>query len=121
VSELVIQTEIQRGRAVKIIQALSLEKPWRMVVEPHHNRRTTSQNARLWALHQKVAQHLGVAPDDMHEESCCRFFGYEEKKIGAFIRRIPIERSRYQDTKRFREFMDATEHWYIEEFGIWLE
>lgn len=118
---ILLDSEDKRQRALMIIGALRLDRPLEVLVRPYVEKRSQSQNARLWVLHQKVAEHLGVAPDDMHEEALCRFFGYEEKKIGPFVRRVPIERSRVQDKKRFREFMDATEHWYIEEFGIWLE
>lgn len=118
---ILLDSEDKRARALKIISALPIAKPLEVVVRPYVSKRSNSQNARLWLLHQKVAHHLGVSPDDMHEEALCRFFGYEEKKIGPFVRRVPLERSHVQDKKRFREFMDATEHWYIEEFGIWLE
>lgn len=118
---ILLDSEDKRQRALMIIGTLRLDRPLEVLVRPYIEKRSQSQNARLWVLHQKVAEHLGVSPDDMHEEALCRFFGYEEKKIGPFVRRVPIERSRVQDKKRFREFMDATEHWYIEEFGIWLE
>lgn len=118
---IILNSEEQRERALKVIGLLKLDRPLEVVIRPYVAKRSLSQNARLWLLHQKVAAELGVSPDDMHEEACARFFGYEEKKIGPFIRRVPIERSSTQDKKRFAEFMTATEEWYIQEFGVWLE
>lgn len=120
-SELVISDARTRERAAKIISALALERPWLVKVEPWHEKRSTTQNARLWALHQKAAAHTGMSADDMHEIALCRFFGYEEKTIGGIIRQIPLERSSTKNKKQFGEFMEATEAWYISELGIWLE
>lgn len=117
---LIITTERDRERAVKILQKLPLERPLLLTVDDYHERRSATQNARLWLLHQVVADHVGISASEMHEEALCHFFGYHEVTIGAFVRRIPNERSRVQDKLRFREFMDATENWYISEFGVFL-
>ena len=118
--ELLIRNATERRNAAQHVLALDAGKAWHVKIDLLREKRSQSQNARLWVLHQMVAQHIGVSPEDMHEEALCRFFGYEEKKIGGFIRRIPLERSSLQDTKRFTEFMEATEHWYREEFEMML-
>ena len=36
-------------------------------------------------------------------------------------RLIPLKRSSQRNRKEFGEFMEATEAWYITEFGVWLD
>jgi hypothetical protein len=118
---LILDTETKRDRAAKIVSQLPVAKPLKLTVEPFRARRSNTQNARHWLLLQKVAAELGMSPDDIHEVALCRYFGYEEKKVGGIIRQIPLERSRVQDVKRFAEFARATEEWIIHEFGIFLD
>lgn len=118
---LILDSEPKRQRALQIIGMLSLAKPLKLTVEPHRKQRSDSQNRRLWMLHGKAAQATGNTAEDMHEWALCRFFGYEEKVVGGIKRCIPCERSSTKDVKRFAEFMEATESWYIQEFGVWLE
>lgn len=117
---LILDTEQKRDRAARIVGQLPVEKPLKLTVEPFRARRSNTANARLWALHQRAAEHTGMSADEMHEIALCRFYGYEEKKVGGMIRQTPIERSSVQDTKGFARFMEATEAWYITEFGVFL-
>jgi hypothetical protein len=118
---IILDSEPKRQRAIMVLSKLPLAKPLRVTVEPYREKRSLTANRRLWALHQLAAQATGNSADDMHEIALCRFYGYEEKKIGGIIRQIPLERSSTKDTKRFAEFMEATESWYIQEFGVFLE
>jgi hypothetical protein len=117
---LILDTETKRDRAAKIVSQLPVAKPLKLTVEPFRARRSNTANARLWALHQKAAEHTGMSADEMHEIALCRFYGYEEKKVGGIIRQIPNERSSVKDVKAFAQFMEATEAWYITEFGVFL-
>jgi hypothetical protein len=36
-------------------------------------------------------------------------------------KRIPKQRSSGQNKKHFREFMESTEAWYIQDFGVFLD
>lgn len=118
---MIIDTEQKRERAAKIISQLPIVKPLKLTVEPFRAKRSLSANARLWLLHQKAAEATGMSADEMHEVALCRFFGYEEKKVGGMVRQIPLERSSTKDTKRFAEFMEATEAFYISELGVFLD
>lgn len=118
---LILDSEQKRERALKVVSLISLEQPQKMTIEPFRARRSNTANARLWALHQKAAEHTGMSADEMHEVALCRFYGYEEHKVGGMIRQVPLERSSTKDTKQFHAFMEATEAWYITEFGVWLE
>lgn len=118
---IILDSEQKRQRAIAVLSKLPISKPLKMTVEPYREARSLSANRRLWALHQLAAEATGNSADDMHEIALCRFYGYEEKTIGGIIRQIPLERSSTKDTKRFAEFMEATEAWYIHEFGVFLE
>lgn len=118
---LILDTEQKRDRAAKIVGQLPVHKPLKLTVEPFRARRSNTANARLWALHKLAADATGMSADEMHEIALCRFYGYEERTIGGIIRQIPNERSSAKDTKAFREFMEATEAFYITELGVFLE
>lgn len=117
---LILDTETKRDRAAKIVSQLPVAKPLKLTVEPFRARRSNTANARLWALHQRAAEHTGMSAEEMHEIALCRFYGYEEKRVGGMIRQIPLERSSAKDVKAFAQFMEATEAWYITEFGVFL-
>lgn len=118
---MIIDSAQKRDRAVTVLSALPFAKPLLLTIQPYVAKRTTTQNARLWALHSKVGAELGMSAEDLHEIMLCRFFGFEEKKVGGIIRQIPLERSSPLDKKKFADFMTATETFYIQEFGIFLE
>lgn len=118
---MILDSEQKRERAAKIVSQLPVEKPLKLTVEPFRARRSNTANRRLWALHQKAADHTGMSADEMHEIALCRFYGYEEKRVGGLVRQIPCERSSTKNTADFAKFMEATEAWYITEFGVWLE
>ena len=116
----IIQTLDQRDRLKQFIDRRDL--PFQLDIGEIREQRTTSQNARLWKLHTLAGNHVGMGPDEMHEEALCRHFGYTEVRMPTgWIKRIPLKRSSTREKQEFREFMDATETWYASEFGVWLE
>ena len=120
-SEIVIRDAVTKDRAMKIVKALGIERPWLMSVEPYHSKRTNEQNARLWLLHSKASEITGYAPQELHEIALCRFYGFEDIKLGGVFRQVPLKRSSQRNKKEFGEFMEATEAWYISELGVWLD
>lgn len=119
---LLIDSEQKRARAVKVLSLLPLEKPLKVTIEPFLARRSNTANARLWALHGKVAAHIGCSSADLHEDMLCEHYGYNEVKLpSGAIKRVPLERSHTKDVKRFHAFMEFCETFYITAFGIWLE
>lgn len=117
-----LDTEQHRDNAARFIGKLPVEEVMELIVRPYTPQRTSSQNRRLWALHGKAAEFTGHTADEMHEEALCRHFGYTEVTMPTgWVKRVPIERSSTKDKKKFADFMTATETWYIEDFGVWLE
>lgn len=118
---ILMDSEAKRQRVLQIIAKLPIERPLILTVDVFRAKRSNTANARLWALHQKAADATGMPAADLHEIALCRFYGYEEKKLGGIVRQIPNERSSAQNVKDFAAFMEATEAWYITELGIFLE
>jgi hypothetical protein len=119
-----VETERQREHLSKFMLRRPL--PFQATFGPIRKRRSTTANARLWLLHTMAGNHLGYAPEEMHEEALCHHFGYTEVErvdlvTGEIVKkRVPLKRSSTRDTKEFAEFMFQTETWYGEEFGCWL-
>ena len=54
--------------------------PFQAALGPLHEKRSLSQNARLWLLHTAASQVTGYTPDEMHEKALCKHFGYSEQE-----------------------------------------
>lgn len=119
---LILDSEQKRTRAVKVLSLIPLEKPLKVTIEPFIAKRTNAQNARLWLLHGKVADHIGCSAADLHEDMLCEHYGYREVKMpSGAINRVPLERSSTKNMKKFAKYMEFCETFYITSFGIWLE
>ena len=90
-------------------------------MRPYIPQRTSKANARLWALHAKAAEVTGYSAEEMHEFALMRHFGTKEITVGGITRMVPLQRSSMRNKKEFAAFMEATEAWYISDFGAWLE
>lgn len=119
-----VETEQQQEFLSKFVLRQPL--PFQALLGPLREKRSTTANARLWALHTMAGNHLGYSAEEMHEFALCRHFGYTEQErtdllTGEITKvRVPMKRSSTRDKKEFAEFMEATEIWYGEEFGCWL-
>jgi hypothetical protein len=122
---IIVDSEQRREYAIRQLQRLPLG--WDVQLSRHIERRTNTQNARLWKLHTLAGNELGYAPEEMHELALCRHFGYQDIErtdplTGAITsKRAPNKRSSPRDKKEFGEFMEATETWYITDFGVFLD
>lgn len=98
-----------------------------VIFRPFVEKRSHVANARLWALHTKAAEVTGYSPEEMHEHALCRHFGFTEREVrdpftGEIqTKRTPNKRSSQRDKREFGQFMEATEAWYIQDFGVWLD
>lgn len=117
----VLDTEQHREFASRFIAKLDVSKPIEVIVRDYVAKRTTNQNARLWALHALAAAHTGHSAEEMHEFALARHFGTKEIKAGGITFTVPLNRSSQRNKVEFAAFMEATEAWYIDEFGIWLD
>lgn len=120
----VLDGDLQRTRFSQWLAAQPL--PLQVDVGAVRRRRTNSQNARLWALHQMAARASGYTPEELHEECLCQHYGYsEQERVNPITgvaerKRVPLKRSRARDTVEFRAFLDFVENLYAENLGVWL-
>ena len=118
----VLHNDFIRTNMIAYLGKLDLGTVMEVIVRPFIDKRSIDQNTRLWKLHSLVASATGNSAEDMHEEALCRFFGYREVTMPTgWIKRVPLERSSAKNKKRFGEFMESTEAWYIQDFGVWLD
>ena len=121
----IIETPEQQARFVAFI-GRPKELPIEVTVKDYVPRRSVSANNRLWKLHTMASEVTGYTPEEMHEEALCHHFGFSERKVKnpwtgqVEIRKTPLKRSSQRDKKEFRRFMDATEDYYAEHLGVWL-
>ena len=107
------------ARAAETILNLPDSPLHEVIVRPYKGKRSTDQNARLWALHQAAAHHTGYSAEEMHEFCKSRFLGAREVKVGDQAWTIPMSSSKL-DVARFTMFMDQVEAFYASELGIML-
>lgn len=125
--QFILRNDFIRKNVLSFLKGLDLSLAWEVIVRPFIDKRTMEQNARLWKLHELAANFTGYSKDEMHEHALCRFFGYTVRKVtdpftGEIVdKRVPLERSSGRDKKKFSEFLESTESWYVVEFGVFLD
>jgi len=118
---MILDSEAKRQRALRIIGTITIEQPLELTLKPWVARRTNEQNARLWLLHQKAAEHIGCSAAELHEDMLCSHYGYTEIPMpSGDIKRVPIERSSTKDKIKFGRFMEFCENTSIEKLGVFL-
>lgn len=78
----------------------------------HRDKRSTAQNARLWALYTVAAKSLGYdTPEEIHEACAWKLLRLPDDERTGTPRR---HRTPKLNTKEFTDYMDATERLLIE-------
>jgi hypothetical protein len=68
--------------ATQALAALDEGKAWRVSAEPVKSERSSSQNAYLWAVPNKMISDLtGYEVDEVHEYLCGRYWGWKDKRV----------------------------------------
>ena len=122
----VLRTEQIRTNLIAFLAKLDLPMV-EVVIRPWAEKRSTTANRRLWKLHTLAGDHLGYSAEEMHEHALCRHFGHTERQRAdpltgeVELKREPMRRSSHLNKREFRDFMDATEAWYLTDFGVWLD
>ena len=118
----ILRSEFVRKHLIEFLQRLDISTLMEVTVKTFEEKRSNPQNNRLWLLHTAAARFVGCSPEDMHEEMLCKFCGYTEVRLpSGYVKRIPLERSSRMGKKRFGEFMEMVEAFYISELGVWLD
>lgn len=118
----ILRNDFVRTHLVTFLQKLDLTRVLEVTIKVHQDKRSNSQNARLWALHAAAGRFVGCSAEDMHEDMLCKFFGFTEVKMpSGYTKREPLKRSSQLGKKEFGEFMEQVEAFYISELGVWLD
>jgi hypothetical protein len=118
VRSFVISTADQRDRLKQFIDHREL--PFQCEIGEQREHRSTSQNARLWALHTLASKETGYTPDELHELCLAKFFGTKQVEVKGQTITVPMKRSSTREKKEFREFLENVENFYAAELGVWL-
>lgn len=93
-----------------------------VIVRPFVEKRSSAANARMWLLHTAAGRHVGCTSDDMHEDTLCEFYGYNEVRMpSGYVKRVPVKRTSGMNKREFGEHMQRLEAFYISELGVWLD
>ena len=65
----VLHNDFIRTNLLAFLQKIDLATTMEVIVRPFVDKRSSSANARLWALHTKAAEYVGCSPEDMHERN----------------------------------------------------
>ena len=106
-------------KAAEVIRALNPEKRWVIRINPHRAKRSTEQNALLWAIYAEIAKETGNDANMIHEAMKARFLAPVMVQLGE--EEVPINGSSAKlDTKEFSEFVTAVQAFAASELGILL-
>jgi hypothetical protein len=123
----VIQTIIlpkggeNRARVCAVIQALSMDKPWRIEVGEYRPRRSDEQNRYLWGVvYATIMPSLpGWDAEDVHEYFLGEHFGWETLEGFGRKRLRPIRRSSKLNKQEFSDYIAFIQH-KCAELGIYI-
>lgn len=119
----VLRTEFVLTNVIAFLgQCFKSGRPWEVIVRPFVEKRTLPQNARMWLLHTAAGNAVGCSSEDMHEDTLCNFYGYNEVRMpSGYVKRIPLKRTSGMNKGEFAMHMQKLEAFYISELGVWLD
>lgn len=111
-------------RAVNFIQALPLDKPFRIEVSDYKPRRSDEQNRFLWLTYGKILETggedmAGWTKDDLHEFFLISHFGSEVRELFGRKRHVPLRRSSKLNKMEFVDFVSFIQR-FMAERGVYL-
>lgn len=114
-----IQSELDRQRAVEYLRAL---KPggkvrWTFECKQFRRPRSNAANKTLWMWYHVLSADTGVSVDDLHEYCKRKFLPAREVAVpdGKTIR-LPGS-TRLLDSKQFSDYMNCVQEWAIDTLG----
>lgn len=106
--KIIIRDEATRQRAIGLLSALSLEKPWDVSVTLHKSKRSLDQN-RLYHLWVGIiAEETGNSHDDTHEAMKQMFLPPRFVNFNGQMREVRPSTTSL-DTKAMSEFLNKVE------------
>jgi len=110
-----------------MLEALPLDRAWKVTIEEDRPKRSDTQNALLWSLYQQVIDKGGEAMrgwtrDDLHDFFLGEHFGWERLE-SDLINRAKMRPVRRSSRLSKIEFADYTDHIvrFMAERGVILD
>lgn len=112
------------GKAIRFLQALPLDKPFRVTVEDYKPKRSNQQNAYLWSyVYPTICKNFeGWRPEDVHEYMLGRHFGTETLVTpdGEVAGTKPLRRSSKLNKQEFADYVAHIQQ-LASEHGIFID
>ena len=117
---LIVDTEAKRERAARLVSKLPLDGLiWDITVKEYEPKRSVDANRRLWALHQLAADVTGHSVEEMHEICKLKFLPRGTVTVAGEDYEVAGSSAKLT-RKKFGEFMEQVESFYIQELGVFL-
>jgi hypothetical protein len=116
-----------------VLAGLDPEIPWKVTAEPVKNERSTSQNAYLWAVPNKMISDLtGYEVEEVHEYLLGRHFGWKDKKVPktprnpSGVESVPVRTTTTDEhgkrsvlsPQQFSEYVDFIQRFAAQKLGL---
>lgn len=95
------------------------KKPIVVEVKEWRRKRSTEQNARYWALVQRIAEATGHDKSEIHDYLRLRFLPHRVIKIGGKEAVVPMSTTELS-VAEFGEYMEQVEAWAATTLGVAL-
>lgn len=118
-TEIIIRGEIQRRFAITMIEKLSADKLWSVVIKPYVKKRTLDQNSLIHGWFSIIARETGNDPGDVKEALKDMFLPPRFVELNGLTVEVRRETSKL-NTKELAEFANRVQAWAAQEFGMVL-
>ena len=116
-----IANKLQAETLANLILGLSTEKVWSVEVKEWKPKRTTTQNATMWAWYTIIGNHLGYTKNEMHDILRDEFLPVTEIEFNGKTKRILTSTSGPDWTvDKEAEYLSHIERWAAQELAIIL-
>ena len=116
---MIIRNESDKDRAMRYINTLNMDKPWRMECKPYKKNRSLSQNKLYFMWMKVIGDSIGYTSEEMHAIMADKFLTTEFVEYGGD--KIKRDKSTSKlNTKEFTEYLEKIDRWAASEMGIVL-
>lgn len=115
--EFVARGQAQLEAIARTVMGLSPEKPWRVTLTPHRAKRSTDQNALLWAIYTEIAKGTGHSAEEIHEALKAHLLPPRSITVGDQVLSVPGSTAKL-DTADFSDYVERVRAWAASELGV---
>lgn len=112
---IILDSEHKREIAINRINALVLDKPWKVTIEPYRKKRSLDQNALMWMWFKEIADEIGDTKQAVHDDVLPLLAEPTHQMKG-----MPQWSTSRMDTATMAAFMNKLHEWAFSFHGIAL-